>query len=236
MKTKLAALMLATACLLPLGAQADEATPSINVAGIGEISASPDKAMITVSIESRQKRIAEAREEVSAVISRALSITDLLNIDRKYVNTSGSTIRPEYRYNNGKRSFEGYYVSRQVQVDLRDLDNIGPLTEKLLDAGINNVSPPSLGSTKGAELKRKALKLAAADAKLNAQVIADTLGIKLGKPLNISAHSNNHNPVPQRMMMKSAAYADESGAAPSQTYETGEIRFSANVNASFAIQ
>lgn len=235
MKTQLSAFLIAASLLLPLSLQAEEAKPSINVSGIGQVSASPDKAMITVSIEARRKRIQEARDEVSAVISRALSITDMLEIDRKYVNTSGSTIRPEYRYNNGKRSFEGYYVSRQVLVDLRDLENIGPLTEKLLDAGINNVSPPNLGSTQAAELKRQALKLAAADAKLNAEVIADTLGVTIGKPLNISAHSNNHNPVQPRMMMK-AAYAEDSAAAPSQTYETGEIRFKANVNASFAIE
>ena len=51
----------------------------------------------------------------------------------------------------------------------------------------------------------------------------------------ISAHSNNHNPMSRGMMMK-AAYADAEGAAPSATYETGEIRFSANVNASFEIE
>lgn len=234
--TALTAPLLAIALLLPLAAQADETkTASIHVSGVGEVSATPDKAMISVSIESRQKRIQEARDEVSGVISRTLAVTDSLEIDRKYVNTSASTIRPEYRYNDGKRSFIGYYVSRQVLIDLRDLDNIGPLTEKLLDAGINNVSPPSLGSTQAAELKREALKRATQDAKLNAQVIADSVGATLGKPLQISAHSNNHNPVPRGMMMK-AAYADAEGAAPSATYETGEIRFSANVNASFEIE
>ncbi|MDD9893800.1 MAG: SIMPL domain-containing protein [Gammaproteobacteria bacterium] len=230
-----AASLLAIAVLLPLSAQAEEATPNINVSGVGHVSAAPDKAMISVSIEARRKRIQEARDEVSSVIGRTLSVTDSLNIDRKYINTSASTIRPEYRYNNSKRIFDGYYVSRQVIIDLRELDKIGPLTEKLLDAGINNVSPPSLGSTKAAELKREALKRATEDAKLNASVIADSLGVSVGKPLSISANSNNHYPRPQRMMMK-AAYADAAEAAPSETYETGEIRFSANVNARFEIK
>lgn len=220
---------------LPLSSHAEPEQASINVSGFGEVSAAPNKAMISVSIEARRKRIQDARDEVSAVIGRTLAVTDSLNIERKYVNTSASTIRPEYRYNNGKRSFEGYYVSRRVLIDLRDLENIGPLTEKLLDAGINNVSPPSLGSTKAAELKREALKRASQDAKRNAQTIADALEVKLGKPISVNANSNNHRPTPRPMMMKSVAYADAESAAPAETYETGEIRFSANVNARFAI-
>lgn len=220
---------------LPLSSHAEPEQASINVSGFGEVSAAPNKAMISVSIESRRKRIQDARDEVSAVIGRTLAVTDSLDIERKYVNTSASTIRPEYRYNNGKRSFEGYYVSRRVLVDLRDLENIGPLTERLLDAGINNVSPPSLGSTKAAELKREALKRASQDAKRNAQIIADALEVKLGKPISVNANSNNHRPAPRPMMMKSAAYADAESVAPAETYETGEIRFSANVNARFAI-
>jgi uncharacterized protein YggE len=227
--------LLALLCL-PLTSQAEDEQPSINVSGVGEISAAPDKAMVSVSIESRRKRIQEARDEVAAVIGRTLAVTDSLDIDRKYVNTSASTIRPEYRYDNGKRSFQGYYVSRQVLIDLRDLDNIGPLTEKLLDAGINNVSPPSLGSTKAADLKRQALKRATEDAKRNAQIIAEALDVKVGKPISVNAHSNNHRPTPRPMMMKSAAYADAESFSPAETYETGEIRFSANVNARFSIE
>lgn len=231
----MSAVMIATAVLLSSQAWADDATHRISVTGIGEVSAAPDKATISVSIEARAKRMKDAREQVSSVVGRALAVTDALEIDRKYVNTSASTIRPEYRYHDGKRSFEGYYVSRQVLIDLRDLDNIGPLTEKLLDAGINNVSPPNLGSTKAADLKREALKRAIADAKLNAEIIADALGQKLGKALQVNAHSNHHRPVPQPMMMK-AAFAEADSAAPANGYETGEIRFSANVNASFAIE
>lgn len=214
--------------------QPHEPEPSINVSGIGEVSVSPDKAIITVSIEARRKRIQAARDEVNAVIGRALAVTDSLAIERQYVNSSASNIRPEYRHHNGKRNFEGYYVSRQLVIDLRDLEQIGALNEKLLDAGINNVSAPRLGSTQAAEHKRQALTQASKDARKNAQALASGLGVKLGKVLSLNAHSNHHNPLPRGMMMK-AAYAEADTAAPSETYETGQIRFRANVNARFAI-
>lgn len=234
MKKILSTMLLTLSIALPLSSQAGEHPPaSINVTGTGQISAAPDKALISVSVEARSKRVQEARNEVNAVIAKALGITDGLKIDRKFVNTSNSQIRPEYRYHERKRIFEGYYVSRQVIVDLRKLEQIGTLTEQLLDAGITNVSPPQLGSSKAATLQRQALKRATADAMANAKAVADTLGVTVGKPLSINANSH-HNPGPRPVMMMKADYAESSGGAAA-TYETGEIRFSANVNASFAI-
>lgn len=234
MKTFLTTMLLTLSIALPLSSQAGEHPPaSLNVSGTGQVSATPDKAMISVSVEARSKRVQEARDEVNAVIARALGITDGLNIERKYVNTSNSQIRPEYRYHERKRIFEGYYVSRQVIIDLRNLELIGTLTEKLLDAGINNVSPPQLGSSKAVALQRQALKRATADAMANAKAVADTLGVKVGKPLSVNANSR-HNPGPRPVMMMKADYAESSSGAAA-TYETGEINFSASVNASFAI-
>lgn len=226
-------LLLGLSLLLPLSAQAaNDDSASINVSGNGQVTAIPDKAVITVSVEARSKNFKQAREQVNGVVLRALGITDDLKIDRKYVNTSNSRINPEYRYTDRKRVFEGYYVSRQVIVDLRNLEHIGLLTEQLLDAGITNVSAPQFGSTQAASLKREALKRATADAMANAKAVAEELGVKRGKPLSINANSH-HNPGPRPVMMK-AAYA-ESSADAANSYETGEIRFSASVNARFAI-
>lgn len=231
-KSLVTGMLLVLSMALPLTSQANDDAASINVSGNGEISAAPDKAVISVSVEARSKNFKQARDEVNAVIARALGITDALKIDRKYVNTSNSQIRPEYRYHERKRIFEGYYVSRQVIVDLRNLEQIGELTEKLLDAGINNVSPPQLGSTKAAALKRQALKRATSDAMANAKAVASSLGVTVGKPLSVNANSH-HNPGPRPVMMK-MAYS-ESSADAGATYETGEIRFTANVNIRFAI-
>lgn len=224
-------MVLSLGLLIPLASQADEPA-HIAVTGHGQVSTTPDKAVITVSVEARSKDFKQAREQVNGVVLRALGITDELNIDRQYVNTSNSRINPEYRYTDRKRVFEGYYVSRQIIVDLRNLEHIGLLTERLLDAGITNVSSPQFGSTQAASLKRQALQQATADAMANAKAVASGLGLQLGKPLSINANSH-HNPGPRPVMMK-AAYA-ESSADATNSYETGEIRFSANVNARFAI-
>ena len=56
--------------------------------------------------------------------------------------------------------FTGYFVQRQLQVEINDLDKLGNVIEGAIDAGVNEVSPPALDSSKAKELNRDALAAA----------------------------------------------------------------------------
>ena len=221
--------------LLSFATYADERQDSIiSVSGFGEIIVDPNKATIHVSVESRKKTQKEARDDVNNVVIKATSVIEKLDIDKKYVNSSRSQIRPEYRYTNNRRVFNNYYVSRQLIIDLRDLEKIGPLMESLLDAGISNVSPPNFSSTELDDLKRKALAIATKDARKNATVIAKSLDVKLGNVKSFNYNNSRHNsrqPSPRYAM----AMADSAKSEASETYEVGQIPVSVNVNATFYI-
>ena len=114
---------------------------SISVTGSGEVRAKPDVAYVTLGVEARKPSVAEARATVSAAVERVLALTRELKIDPKYVDSTRLQVQPDYRWDDkdSQRVLLGYVVSRQIEVELRDLDQLGALLERAVSAGANQV-------------------------------------------------------------------------------------------------
>jgi uncharacterized protein YggE len=215
-----------------VGAEA-ERPRTLSVSGQGEIQAEPDRALLTLGIESRKLKMEDARAEVSKTVDAVLKLTRDLKIDQKYVRTTRINIQPEYNWDNNarERNLIGYFVSRQVEVDLRDLDKLGQLLEKSFDLGVNQVGDPRLDSSKRRELEREALAKAVADAKLNAEAVAKAAGARIGPPRTISA-SSGFSPPPMPMMKVQMARAEASDSAAG-SYQSGQMGFNGTVQVEY---
>ena len=226
----LAALLAVT--VAPWNVQAEERPRTVSVSGSGEVTAEPDLARVTLGVEARRPALADARAEVSATVDRILALTRELKIDPKHVDATRVQVQPEYSWNDKdrKRILLGYIVSRQVEVELRDLEQLGVLLERAVDAGVNQVSDPQLDSTKRKSLEREAMAKAVEDARLNAETLARSAGAKLG-PVRMLNGSSSAPPMP--MYRRSAMAMADAAAAPEATYEPGEMKFSAVVNAEY---
>ncbi len=219
---------------LPALAAGDEARPrTVSVSGQGEVSAQPDLAYVTLGVEARRPTMAEARTEVAATVDRVLALCRDLRIDPKLVNATRLQVQPEYSWNDKdrKRVLLGYVVSRQIQVELRDLEQLGPLLERAVTAGVNQVGDPVLDSTKRKALERQAMTLAVQDARANAETLAQAAGVKLGavRMLNAAGSPPIMPVYRSKMVMADAAAAPP----PEATYQAGEMKFSANVSAEY---
>jgi uncharacterized protein YggE len=206
---------------------------TVSVSGRGEVQAEPDQAIVTLGVESRKPSLADARAEVTRTVDAVLKLTRDLKIDQKYVRATRISVQPEYNWDSSakERNLIGYFVSRQVQVDLRDLEKLGTLVEKATDLGVNQIGDPRLESSKRHELERQALAKAVDDARLNADAVARAAGAKLGPARTISA-SSGYVPVPVMARMKTMAMAADSAGAP-QTYQSGQMTFNGNVQVEY---
>jgi uncharacterized protein YggE len=225
--------LLVLALTPPAVQAADERPRTVNVSGSGEVAAEPDLAHVTLGVEARKPTMADARAEVARTVDRVLALTRDLRIDPKFVNATRVQVQPEYSWNekDRKQVLLGYIVSRQVQVELRDLEQLGPLLERAVDAGVNQVNDPMLDSSKRKALEREAMTKAVQDARLNAETLARAAGVKLG-PVRTLNGSSSSPPMPMyrrgAMMM-----ADAAAAPPAETYQPGEMKFSAAVNVEY---
>ena len=190
--------IVAASCLYGVSATAEEPRPrTVNVSGMAEVSAEPDIARVTLGVESRKPTMEAARAEVAATVDRVLALARELKIDPKQVNATRVQVQPEYRWNENDRErvLLGYMVSRQVEIELKDLDKLGALLERAVDAGVNQVGDPMLDSSRRKDLEREAMTKAVEDARLNAEALARAAGAKLGAVRTLSA-SGSAPPVP----------------------------------------
>jgi uncharacterized protein len=220
----------------PFAASAGEASLPrlVSVTGEGEVKARPDIANVTLGVEARRPTLAEARTQVTAAVDRLLALTRELRIDPKQVDASQLHVQPEYRWNekDSERVLLGYVVSRQVEVELRDLERLGALLERAVSAGANQVQGVRLDSSRRKELEREALAVAVRDARLDAEALASAAGAKLGAVHSLDAAAA---PPVQPKYMERAVMAAAPMDSAEQTYATGDMRFTATVHARYEL-
>jgi uncharacterized protein len=211
-------------------AQQVEQPRTIGVNGQGEVRAEPDRATITLGVESRKPTLGDARAEVAKTVEAVLKLTRDLKIDPKLVRSTRINVQPEYNWNQptSERTLIGYYVARQVEVELHDLEKLGQLLERATDLGVNQMGDPRLDSSKRQELVREALAKAVVDARQNAEVIARAAGAKLGTARTINANAD-FTPPPMPMVRAMAMEAKQADAP----YQSGEMTFNATVNVQY---
>lgn len=222
--------------LLGMGAcvMADEAARTVTVNGTGFAEVQPDRATLQMSIVAREPTLAAAQKMAADVTGKVLKMTDRMDVDRDRVDTTRASVRPDYRWNREKEEQEllGYIAERQITVKIEDLEKLGALIEGAVNAGVNQVSPPQLDSSKRKETYRQALAAAAEDAKANASQLAAALGASLGEVLSIHAGSSlSPPPVPRMAAMKSMAVQSEAA----ESYNAADLEFDANVTVVFQL-
>ena len=84
---------------LSINVMAEEQARTVTVTGSGFTEVEPDRATLRMSISVREPTLAAAQKEAAAVTSKVLKMTDRMEIDRDQVDTTGASVRPDYRWN-----------------------------------------------------------------------------------------------------------------------------------------
>ena len=236
-RTPWIAVLLVTSMLASAGVATAAEAPLrlVSVTGSGEVKAQPDMAYVTLGVEARRPTLAAARAEVNATVERLLALTRELKIEPKFVDSTRLQVQPDYRWDEKSSSqvLLGYVVSRQVDVELHDLDRLGTLLEKSVSAGVNQVGGARLDSSRRKELERAALTQAVDDARLNADALARAAGAKLGPVQSLS--TTGTMPVPMYAERAMSVAAAPMADAAEKSYQSSEMKFTASVSAQFAL-
>lgn len=148
-------------------------------------------------------------------------------------------MNPEYDWVDNQQRFRGYFARREINVTVRKLEQTGDVLLKLTKAGVNQINPPQLESSRLKQTQRSALAAAVDDAVGQARVVAEGLTMKLGpvRTLNASGervHPPMPPPIPRMMAMKADA-APEMGGNEQMGFSAGLIRVTATVTAEFEL-
>lgn len=217
---------------LSMGTYAQEQRDVLHVSGTGTVDLVPDRGLITMGINARGYDIPSLQRETDQKIAEILSGFQALGIEDRDLKAADIRISPRYRYDKSAQQSvaDGFEVSREVQVTLRNLSLLGVLMSEATHIGVNNINPPQLSSSVHEEKYREALELAVIQARERAEVLTTAANVNLGPVLNMNVQGGRPRPEPMRMEMR-AMSSDESAGA----YQPGEMDITATVHVAFAI-
>lgn len=204
----------------------------ITVAGLGEASAVPDVAVLSIGVEVTEKSVARAREAAATAATAVLESMRANGVAERDIRTTGLQLHPQYDYSrNAAPKIVGYVASHQLSVKVRAMDALSRVVDGAVLAGGDSarlqgitfeVDDPSA-------LLASARRNAIADARLRADTYAAAAGVSVGKVLAIS-EVEEREPAPRMMAARA-----ESMKMADTPIEPGESTISVRVTVRFAL-
>jgi len=176
---------------------------SISVTGSGQVSYTPNEALLQVSVQTANTTAmvataANAREMTSVI--RALNG---IGISNSSIETQGYTLSANYAncYSNCVPQIIGYSVTNSLQVNITSGDptelgvRVGQVIDTSVKAGANGISL-SFGASASLldQITTEALQNAVGSADNQAKAIASSLGVSISGVISASESSSNYYP------------------------------------------
>lgn len=156
------------------------------VAGDSIVQAQPDTAILTISVVTQAKSAIDAQQQNAAqsdAVVRTLKATAGAGAE---VKTTGYSLQPQRIYReNQPPTITGYEARNTVLVTTGDLTKVGPIIDAAAQAGANDVAGISFTLRKDRPARDEALALATREAISKAQVIAQALGGRVVRILEV---------------------------------------------------
>ena len=214
---------------LPISVTQTQKTSTFDVTGSGKVVVVPDEASVMLGVRKEGRSVKQVQEQVNATMKQLTSQLKSLGIDDKDIRTSQYSFYPDWEQ---KGNYSAY---AQVEVRVRDLEQVSPVLDLVGSLGLENVSGPSFGLSD--ELKEKTVKEARAkaidEAKAKAEELSGLAGMKLGRIVNVQEGAN----YPQPYLMRDIALPVSGGGNEMVKTETpveaGSSEISISVTVSY---
>ncbi|MEM8952691.1 MAG: SIMPL domain-containing protein [Verrucomicrobiota bacterium] len=205
-------------------------TRTISVSGEGKVTATPDMATISTGVTTNDLTAQAALAANSAAMEKLMEKLTEAGVEERDIQTSGFTVSPQYNRDrnqpNQRPKIVGYQVSNNVRVRIRDLDQLGPLLDQLVEAGSNQLGGISFSIADPDPLLDEARDQAVRNARKRADLYATAAGVTVGKVLSISETAVGFpRPQPMQQNFRVAAAAESVPVAPGEQ----ELRTSINI-------
>lgn len=207
--------------------EAKEKDSIVAVQGQAEIQAKPDQATVRVGVTQMAPTAGQAQQRVNQRMQAIFEELSGLGVADDAIQTAQLTLSPVYsRYERDQApTITGYQASNTLSVRLDDLNLVGPVLDAVTKAGGNEIKGVNFDLKDDSEIQKKALAQAVRNAVTKAGVMAEALGMKLGRVIELSESTVQIRPVFQQQ----ARFAAAEAAAPTPV-APGQVSVSAQVS------
>lgn len=205
----------------------------VTVVGTGEAFGAPDQATVMVGVDTFAPTVNEATSQNQAALDQVLAALADLGIATEDIQTTNYSLFAEQKYgDNGPEGISGYRVTNQVNVKIRDINQVGDVLAAVTEAGANSIYGVSFSVSDPDALQAEARAAAMQDAEQRAQSLAELGNVTLG---GIKVISEVVGTPVYPMGMGGGGFAMEQAAAV-PSVSPGQMSFQVQVQVTYEIQ
>lgn len=212
---------------------------TVSVEGIATVSAMPDEIGVYFNIETKGDTSSEAKDANSLILDKLISNLGNLGYERSEIVTENYNIYPDYDYVDGERIDKGFRAvhSLKVMVNTDETEKLGSIVDAGVDAGAGiSYINFELSQESQNKYKAEAMKIAASDAKVKAESVAEGFDKKVGKLVSVNV--NDFGYYPWNVYSASGMTKTEDSVAAREAVtniQPGEREVTARISATYKI-
>ena len=164
-------------------ARAENRAGVVAVTGSGSIERAPEYAQIHVTVTTAAPQVPEAVDANNARTQEVLARLEAIGVAREDIRTASFQVYAtpnNRRMDDAQRPEPGFTVDHRLRIESRDIDGIGALAGDILALGALTFQSISFHLDSSDEAEEEALRRAVADARRQAEILADATGARLG--------------------------------------------------------
>jgi len=169
----------------------------VMVSGDSLIQAQPDTAILVLSVVSQAKRAIDAQQENATKSQAVLNALKSAAGTGAEIKTSGYSVEPQRVYKEGQPpTITGYEARNRVTVTTSDLSRLGAVIDAAATAGVNDIDGITFTLRQDRLARDRALSEATREAMSKAQVIAQALGGRVVRIVEVQEEGFQRPPQP----------------------------------------
>ncbi len=207
---------------------------TITASGTGSVIGTPDRAQISLAVETENTDVKVAQVENAARMTQVMNALKAAGIPEDALKTTGYNIYPVYEDSKSliEPKIRAYRVTNTLTVTLHDVSRTGEVIDIGIANGINQANSIQflLSDEQNQVLRTEALKEATERAGSDAQTVASVLGVTITGVKSVDI-GGGYTPV----YFQNYAARDSVGGAVSTPIQPGDITVTATVTVTYLI-
>ena len=211
--------------------------PAIVTQGLATLKRPPDRAWVSIAVESHEGRAADARRQAATQMTTVQNAVKTAGIPADSIKTTDFSLQTQTEWDGTRSRIIGYVVRNEIEVRVDNIEKVTDVidttaslkTSSTLTVTISNVRFDLKNS---AVVEQEALGLAVKDALARAQAIASAMGRGVGPVIRVEDQRQSEPRPPIMFAARSAA----SVQAESTPITPNEIEIRSSVSLTVRIQ
>ena len=167
----------------------------VMIVGDSIVQAQPDTAIMTIAVVTQNRSAITAQQENAAKSDEVVRVLKTVSGAGAEVKTSGYSLQPQRVYKEGQPpTISGYEARNTVTVTLSDLTKVGSVIDAAAQAGSNDISGIAFTLRQDRPARDRALGEATREAVSKAQVIAQALGGRVVRIVEVQEEGFQQRP------------------------------------------